>query len=399
MLLSVTDRLSLTDATRTTRDGYLLVDARIARAGIQEYLGSEMGRPDLGTVRVYRPENEVFSQDAMSSFIRKPVTNDHPREMVTAATWKDTAVGMTGDEVVRDGDYVRLPFMLTDQSAIDAVLNGKRELSAGYTCDVQFSSGSTPGGEVYDAVMSHIVGNHLAVVDRGRAGHACRIGDAWTAHSTITKGRTMPDNLRTVIVDGLSVQTTDQGAQAIDKLLAQIGDASKKLSARDGEIAALTDRHANALSAKDAEIAQLRSGHDGAIAAKDQEIADLRASVPDAAAMDALIEARSGLISVARKALGDSYVSAGRSNMDIRRDVLTKRLPAADVAAKDEAWVNAAFEALTMDSASTSANVDPLRQTLSGGLNTTTGQNVGDTAHNAYTDHLQNAWRGAEGAR
>ncbi len=73
-------------------------------------------------------------------------------------------MGMTGDQVSRDGGFIRVPMILVDQWAIAAVRGGKRELSCGYSCDLRFEAGATPQGEVYDAIQSNIRGNHLAIV-------------------------------------------------------------------------------------------------------------------------------------------------------------------------------------------------------------------------------------------
>ncbi|MDT9702463.1 DUF2213 domain-containing protein, partial [Streptomyces sp. P17] len=89
-------------------------DARVARTGIQQYLGSEVGRPDLEVVTVYRPESEVFKADSMASFAHRPITDDHPDEAVTADNWKDYSVGQTGEEIKRDGDFLRVPMMVAD---------------------------------------------------------------------------------------------------------------------------------------------------------------------------------------------------------------------------------------------------------------------------------------------
>src|SRR5690606_31354603 len=105
------------DGLRRTQDGYLVADAKVARTGIQIYTGREVdpenkhGLRDKATVRVYRPEEEVFAQDAMHSFAYRPVTDDHPTEMVTADNWKALAVGQTGGEVARDGEFVRVPLV------------------------------------------------------------------------------------------------------------------------------------------------------------------------------------------------------------------------------------------------------------------------------------------------
>src|SRR5690606_37114050 len=110
-------------------------------------------------------------------FAHRPVTNDHPDEPVTADNWKQFAVGQTADEIARDGQFIRVPLMVADAAAIKAIEDGKRELSAGYTCDLAFEAGQTASGEAYDAIQKNIRANHVAIVQRGRAGSEVRIGD------------------------------------------------------------------------------------------------------------------------------------------------------------------------------------------------------------------------------
>ena len=93
---------------RVTADGYLVADARIVRTGIQIYAGIEVGKPEMQMVRVYRPEVEVFHRDSLASFSHIPITDDHPAEAVTADNWASLAKGETGDEVLRDGQDLRL---------------------------------------------------------------------------------------------------------------------------------------------------------------------------------------------------------------------------------------------------------------------------------------------------
>jgi hypothetical protein len=186
--------------TKRTGDGYMAAEARIARTGIQNYNGYEVARPDLSTVRVYRSPEEVFAPAAMSSAAHKPLTVDHPGENVDATRWKGTAVGWTGGEIQRDGDYLRVPMMLADAGAIADVASGKRELSAGYTCDLRWGAGTTPQGETYDAVQTGIRINHVAIVAAGRAGAACRIGDAAPAAAYSANGINF-DLVRSVIAE------------------------------------------------------------------------------------------------------------------------------------------------------------------------------------------------------
>ena len=166
------------DGVRKTEDGYLAAFAKVARTGIQIYRGSELGRPDLDKVRVYRPPEEVFHADALKSFAHRPVTMRHPPVPVTAKNWKKFAGGQTGDEVVRDGEFVRVPLVMMDSAMIDAYeRDGIKELSMGYSTDIQWRTGVTDAGEEYDAVQTDIRANHLALVPVARGGDQLRLGD------------------------------------------------------------------------------------------------------------------------------------------------------------------------------------------------------------------------------
>jgi hypothetical protein len=172
------DRAPL-ERVRKLADGRIAAVARFARSGVYTYSGAEVGRPHLSSVNVYRPESEVFSQDAMASFGHKAVTFHHPSDGVSAANWSKVSVGFTEGKIARDGGYVEIPLMLADAQAVGAYERGEaRELSAGYSCDLVWGDGIAPDGTAYQATQRNIRGNHIALVPQGRAGSECRIGDS-----------------------------------------------------------------------------------------------------------------------------------------------------------------------------------------------------------------------------
>ena len=236
------DRLTL-DGPRRDSAGNLVASVLAARTGIQDYAGYEVGKPDMARVKVYRPADEVFSRDSMKTFAGAPVTIEHPSEMVTPANWRDHARGEASEEIVRDGEAVRVPFLLRDAAAIDAVEAGKREISMGYSCDLDWTSGTTDSGEAYDAIQRNIRINHLAIVDRARGGPSLRIGDQEPAMTT-----------KTITFDGLPLVTTDAGEAAINKLLGQITVLTTDKTAAETLVAT----HVTTIAAKDAEIATLK---------------------------------------------------------------------------------------------------------------------------------------------
>lgn len=333
-----TDSVTL-DGTRITGDGYLVTTARSVRTGVQIYAGSEVGRPEMRTVRVMRPADEVFSQDSLQSFSHTPVTLDHPSEAVTADNWAKLAVGEVSTAAKQDGEWISLPLILKDAAAIRAVQSGKRELSAGYTCELEW----TDGHPDHDAIQRKIKINHLAVVDRARAGQEARIGDNWgTSPIPLTDTENKSMTLKTVLVDGLSVETTEAGAQAIAKLTA---DKAALAVAYDAEIA---DKDA-ALAAKDGELA-----------AKDAKIAELEAKQLSDADLDRAAAARGDLIAKA-KALAPKVVTDGKSAIEIKKAVLAERK--VDMAEQSDAYVDAYFNILAKDAKAADKTADALGST------------------------------------
>ncbi len=352
---------------RITADGYLVAEVRCARTGCQDYLASDFGLDGGGTISVYRPEDVVFDKASMATFAGKPVTMGHPAEPVTADNWKALAVGDIGMEVARDGDYVRVPIKLMDASAVSAVQAGTRQLSMGYTTGMEMRDGVAPDGTAYRAVQTGPIRiNHLAIVPQARGGSNLRIGDGadqWGATPIINgKDADMPDGIktRTVMIDGLSVETTDAGAQALEKLTRDAADAK-----------AASDK---VIAAKDAELAT-----------KDATIADLKAKVLDAGALDKLVSDRADLIARA-KTLHDAEYS-GKSLADIRKAVVLAKRGVA-VADKSDAYFEAAFDLLAAD-----AKVDDPAAKALGDM---AGKKAVDDREKVYSDRsksLSDAWK------
>lgn len=178
MQMTFHDRAPL-EKVRRLADGRIAAVAKFARSGVQTYAGHEVGRPDLASVNVYRPESEVFDEAAMASFAHKAITLGHPAGAVTADNWSQHSVGWTEGKVARDGDFVEIPLMLADASAVKAYDSGEaRELSGGYACNLVWGDGVAPDGTPYQATQRQIRGNHIAQVPKARGGDNLRIGDA-----------------------------------------------------------------------------------------------------------------------------------------------------------------------------------------------------------------------------
>ena len=160
-----------------TPEGFLLCeDVPIARTGEMYYGPGEVpvDPGSDGIVRITRDAGELFSADTIASFNGKPVTNDHPDDGVTPANWKSLTIGIVQNARQGDGienDLIMADLLITDAEGIREVQSGKREVSCGY--DAQYEQVSPGRG-----VQRRIIGNHVAIVDRGRCGPRCAIGDS-----------------------------------------------------------------------------------------------------------------------------------------------------------------------------------------------------------------------------
>lgn len=293
------DRAEIKGAKRDGAGNLVVTDARIARAGVYEYAGFELGKPDQRRIRVLRPNDEVFNRDAMRSLAAIPVTVNHPKELVDTKNWREHAKGETSDDdIVRDGESVRVPFIVRDEAAIIAVEDGKHELSPGYTAVIDWTAGNDEQYGAYDAIARNIRYNHLAIVDRARGGADCRIGDSEPGDIEVTT--------KLILVDNFSVETTEAGERAILTLIDQRKEARE-------EAADLRTKLADAEAAK--------STLEGEKAALTQQLAD--ASSPDK--LNAAAAARSKLCDQA-KAILPKIVTDGKSDDEIRKECVIARL-------------------------------------------------------------------------
>ena len=163
-----------------TGEGFLICrNVPIARTGEKQYLGREIGLSGTDSDRlitVKRPSEEVFSDAAMASFEGKPATNGHPPDLIgpdDAALYEKGHAQNIRRGLGEWGDYILADLHIHDRELIDAIQRGKREISCGYECEYVLNGDGTYS-------QKHIRGNHIAVVDRGRAGKRAAILDSDT---------------------------------------------------------------------------------------------------------------------------------------------------------------------------------------------------------------------------
>lgn len=159
------DSIPLSD-TYFTPEGYLIDNPILTRVGIFEY-----HNPDGTIRRELRLPEEVFAAESLASYKGKPVILTHEAGLVDVDNVQQEHIGTILSEGIQDGDNVRAQIVIHDAESLDY---GLRELSLGYTQ----TPDKTPGvwnGQPYDAIQRNIQINHLALVEKARAGEQARL--------------------------------------------------------------------------------------------------------------------------------------------------------------------------------------------------------------------------------
>ncbi|MDP3278282.1 MAG: DUF2213 domain-containing protein [Deltaproteobacteria bacterium] len=151
-----------------TPSGGVRLSAAITKAGVLTY------RDTTGREwRELRPASEVFAEDSLRTLRGAPVTDLHPTKLVTPETWRELSVGHVGDDIAREDALVVASVLVQYAAEIARIEAGERkEISAGYVCEVDETPGITAEGERYDRVQRAIRYNHAALGPSGwgRAG-------------------------------------------------------------------------------------------------------------------------------------------------------------------------------------------------------------------------------------
>lgn len=156
-------------------DGTIVADARLTRCGVFAYY-----QPDGSVRRELRRKQDVCDSKSLHTLIGRPVTNNHPPGLLDAKTARDWMVGAQAGDVTVDEDHVRSKVSVLDATTIGAMRAGKVEVSCGYECDCLETPGEDPVYGKYDAVQTNIRYNHIAIVDKGRAGPTATVRmDGW----------------------------------------------------------------------------------------------------------------------------------------------------------------------------------------------------------------------------
>jgi hypothetical protein len=331
-----------------TASGGVRLSAALTRTGILTY------RDNTGREwREYRPSAEVFAEDSLRSLRGAPVTDLHPTTLVTPATWRDLAVGHVGDDVAREGELVVASVLVQDASEIARIEAGARkEVSAGYVCEVDDTPGVTPEGEAYDRVQRAVRYNHVALGPEGwgragaevslrldaavevvRAPLVARVDDNATAgSSSAAQEQRMKKKLK---IRGREIELRADADDGMAEAQGAVVELEKKADADAAELGAVKAALMDALT----KVASLEAKMAAASAATPSAPAITEEAIPEEVLDSALVK-RAALVESARKVLGADFDAKGKKPAEIKRAVIAKQMP------------NVKFDSLTADTVS-----------------------------------------------
>jgi len=238
----------------------------ISKVGVFDYLGADIS-PDFvpdQIYKVYRPEEELSKPETLSSFKLLPWTDEHAmlgdEEMGLTDPARKGIHGVIGEDVYYEDGYLKGNIKIFSKKLANLIEDGKKELSIGYRCLYDLTSG-VYDGQKYDAIQRDIRGNHLATVAEGRSGHDVAVLDHFKI-SLDSKDIKMPDEKREGKMTG-DEMSPEEIMNALESLRAVVnkmmnkegdeevkkeeGEAKKELSeeaAKEGDEMEMHHKHA-----------------------------------------------------------------------------------------------------------------------------------------------------------
>ncbi len=224
---------------------------------------------------------------------------------------------------------------ITQDKAINEVLNGHQALSMGYTCELEKAEpGACFMGVEYDYIQKNIRYNHCAIVGTARAGDIAKIRldsqDAILIEKLENGG--IPMSMKKINLDGLEYEGEE-------KLVASYIEQKKRADSLETELATVRKDSADALSAVEAERDTFKEQADTA----NEALKDAEAKMVDEARIDGLVEEKLSLIKNAESA--GVEIKNDMSSIDIKKAVVLATFPKANFDGKDDVYINARYDA------------------------------------------------------
>lgn len=294
-----------------TSEGYIKGTAIVTRTGIFKYVDNQ------GNIRLeLRHPDDILDEDSLESLKQIPITVEHPTVLVDSSNVKQLGVGLTGETVKIDGENIKTTVTITAIEGVEAINSGKEELSLGYTLDLEEEEGIY-NGQPYTHRQKNIRYNHLAIVERGRAGANARLNfDSFECGIIVDENITHErENMVKINIDNVDVEVDEAVKKAYDSLNARLDSATAETEALKAKLDETEEQFKKAK--------EINS--DSAISEKAKARVELIAKAGKVVNIDGLYDL---------------------SDRDIKLSVIKSRYDSLDLTDKSDDYVSARFDAI-----------------------------------------------------
>lgn len=375
---------------KITPEGYLRGNAIVTNIGVFPYVMAD------GSIQMeLRSPEEVFNDESMATLKMIPLTNEHPDTKVTKENIKNVQVGFTGDSVFQDQYHLGIPITVTDIDAIDDIKLKKRGLSSGYMADVVYQAGVWMGIH-YDAVQKNIRYNHIALVDKSRAGDDCKlkldsintkigilkIDSEIRQTKKINKGETNM-SLKKIKLDGVEYEAE---AKVIEAYTQTKSELEKLKNDHSSEIEKIKKDNAKIQAERDQfeeESKKLKEDFD-----------ELKKKNPEE--LEQAIQKRLIVLDAAKRAKIE--IKADQSELELKKDIIEKIFPNSKekLEKADESYIEARFDGVL----ETLETMEKENEETQEALKSDSLANVNDeikhdssTAYKKMVERIKNSWK------
>lgn len=372
------DRLGGSASVIKTDEGFLRVQMRATRVGVFKYL-----RKDGSIRRELRHPDDVFDAESLATLAGKPITLLHPKNikdgLVTSKNIGQVGVGLTGDQVTKvDNAFVDTSGTITNERGVREVerrmeRKEDQEVSCGYKCDMVEESGVF-NGEAYDVRQTNIRYNHVALVPKGRAGNNCKLRLDEDEAILYDKHIELEDpKMETIKIDGQEFEVSTEVAKAFRKHEAKHDEALSTAKKETAKAEAKADAKQEELDEAKKTTAKLEAKADG-LEDENKTLKEKAESKMDANEIDAMVEERTSICEAASKVVKE-FKKDGKSNLEIKKEVIAAVAPNVNLDEKSEDYIDARFDGIV-------ENMDSYKDKLKDQINNQTKNDNKDENNN-----------------
>lgn len=340
-MLTRYDTAPINRVTQDAQTGFVhITNVPIAIVGVFPYIKAD------GSVEMEaKLPTELLSEVTVSSANSKPVTDNHPDELVTQVNASKYMKGFTATNAHVENDALKVDMTITDKSLINEINKGKQELSIGFETEVVPKKGEYKG-VAYDSVQRNIQINHVAVVEQGRAGHSVRLlGDSAEMieqDANQKKGKKMETTK--VRLDNADVTVATEDANRIIQLDADNSDKAKKIAELENQIKE-KQKELDELKGKSDEEKKNADKAQAKADAAEKELEDLKKKYSEDA-MEKAVTSRMELINNVKPYVGDSYEFKGKSEKQMKLDAIKALDDSVNLTEKSDDYIDAYFDSM-----------------------------------------------------